>query len=346
MPPRSPGKNSASNAFARSRARLRLRPFAARLTSRFSETESPLNKRPARKARAIPARAKASGTASTNRRPSRRTSPAVGLWKPERTLMSVVFPAPFGPISPTISPGSSVNETPSIAASPPKRTEAPSVTSAIASGLKRGNLLDRIPALGGELAVLHADDRHRAVGGDVQRRGPGRRADHKRRLVERVELRRHLVAVQRARRVGRLGPGLNGRVAAQAIGDVGLLAILGFKFFEKGVDVGVGIVAVFRPVVHNVEIAEVRHAADPVVAVHRFAGEDNCINATRGELAHRTWASGRVGAEKDQIGRLRQRGDTRALPGDRGIAVEERVLAQQRILASELLPSRRETAAE
>jgi hypothetical protein len=37
------------------------------------------------------------------------------------TLKAVVFPAPFGPIRPTISPGSAVKETPSSATIPPKR---------------------------------------------------------------------------------------------------------------------------------------------------------------------------------------------------------------------------------
>src|SRR5580704_10203087 len=177
MRPRSPGKNSVSRAFARSRARLRLRPFATRLTSRFSDTLNCLNRRTAWKVRATPARAKASGGALANGRPSRWTSPALGLWKPERTLTSVVFPAPFGPIRPTIAPGSSVNETPSIAASPPKRTETPSATSDIettrALVLKRWNFVEPVSAFGSELAVLDADNRHRPVGGDVQSRRPG-----------------------------------------------------------------------------------------------------------------------------------------------------------------------------
>src|ERR1700677_3316813 len=52
------------------------------------------------------------------------------------------------------------------------------------------------------------------------------------------------------------------------------------------------------------------------------------------------------GNRKDQIGRSRQRGDADDLRGDRGIAVEERVLSEQRLIAGELLPSRREAAAE
>jgi hypothetical protein len=37
------------------------------------------------------------------------------------TLNAVVLPAPFGPIRPTVSPGSTSNETPSSATMPPKR---------------------------------------------------------------------------------------------------------------------------------------------------------------------------------------------------------------------------------
>ena len=40
-----------------------------------------------------------------------RTSPATGRTRPVTTLSSVVFPDPFGPISPTISPGAASNET-------------------------------------------------------------------------------------------------------------------------------------------------------------------------------------------------------------------------------------------
>ena len=38
------------------------------------------------------------------------------------TLNAVVFPAPFGPISPEICPSSTSNDTPSSATMPPKRS--------------------------------------------------------------------------------------------------------------------------------------------------------------------------------------------------------------------------------
>ncbi len=61
--------------------------------------------------------------------PSSRTCPAVGRYTPVITLKQVVLPAPFGPISPRISPRLISKETESSATRPPKR----SVTSRMAS---------------------------------------------------------------------------------------------------------------------------------------------------------------------------------------------------------------------
>ncbi len=47
--------------------------------------------------------------------------PESGLYSRVITLKSVVLPAPFGPIRPTIWPGSTSSETSSIATIPPKR---------------------------------------------------------------------------------------------------------------------------------------------------------------------------------------------------------------------------------
>src|SRR5437879_13787505 len=55
--------------------------------------------------------------------PAKATDPLVGEWKPLRRLKQVVLPAPFGPISPTISPVSTVRLRLLTAASPPKRFE-------------------------------------------------------------------------------------------------------------------------------------------------------------------------------------------------------------------------------
>src|SRR4051794_14047522 len=53
---------------------------------------------------------------------SNRTRPDAGGISPVRTLNRVVFPAPFGPISPVTVPGVTVSETPSRATAPPNRT--------------------------------------------------------------------------------------------------------------------------------------------------------------------------------------------------------------------------------
>ena len=53
--------------------------------------------------------------------PRNRIEPAVGRRAPDRQLKRVVFPEPFGPMSPRISPSSTSNETPQSAVNPPKR---------------------------------------------------------------------------------------------------------------------------------------------------------------------------------------------------------------------------------
>ena len=61
--------------------------------------------------------------------PLRRIRPAVGLVKPVRASTIVVFPAPFGPIRPTTSPGATWKLTPSTATTAPKRTVRSSISS-------------------------------------------------------------------------------------------------------------------------------------------------------------------------------------------------------------------------
>src|SRR5262245_30045904 len=53
--------------------------------------------------------------------PSKSTSPALGVYSRLTQLNNVVFPAPLGPIRPTIWPGIMSNETDSRATMPPKR---------------------------------------------------------------------------------------------------------------------------------------------------------------------------------------------------------------------------------
>src|SRR5581483_10508609 len=61
--------------------------------------------------------------------PARKTRPALGARSPESRLMSVVLPAPLGPITAWISPSSSSSESWSTAARPPKRFESASTRS-------------------------------------------------------------------------------------------------------------------------------------------------------------------------------------------------------------------------
>ena len=53
--------------------------------------------------------------------PSKTTRPSSGLYRRVITLNAVVFPAPLGPISPTISPAGTSKDTSSSATTPPKR---------------------------------------------------------------------------------------------------------------------------------------------------------------------------------------------------------------------------------
>jgi hypothetical protein len=71
--------------------------------------------------RATPRRITRCGRVRRSDSPSKRMSPESGVYKRVTTLKTVVFPAPFGPISPTISPGCTSNETPSRATTPPNR---------------------------------------------------------------------------------------------------------------------------------------------------------------------------------------------------------------------------------
>ena len=69
----------------------------------FSRTVMPQKGRGIWKARPIPRRQRSSGRRPVMSCPSRRTVPADGETEPASTLSSVVFPAPFGPTTPTAS---------------------------------------------------------------------------------------------------------------------------------------------------------------------------------------------------------------------------------------------------
>src|SRR6266566_3288457 len=95
----------------------------------LSKAERSRHRRLAWKVRAIPSRAIAWASRPVSRRPRKTTSPAAGAKRPVSALKSVVFPEPFGPITPTVSPSATTTSTPSRATSPPKRTESPVTSS-------------------------------------------------------------------------------------------------------------------------------------------------------------------------------------------------------------------------
>src|SRR5256886_2856350 len=95
----------------------------------LSKAERSRHRRLAWKVRAIPSRAIAWASRPVSRRPRKTTSPAAGAKRPVSALKSVVFPEPFGPITPTVSPSATTTSTPSRATSPPKRTVSPVTSS-------------------------------------------------------------------------------------------------------------------------------------------------------------------------------------------------------------------------
>src|SRR5437588_2571725 len=95
----------------------------------FSRADIPRNRRMFWKGRAMPRAVMRSGRSPPVGSPRNRTRPAVARRKPVMTLNSVVFPAPLGPISPTISPSATANDTSSTARSPPNATETRSHSS-------------------------------------------------------------------------------------------------------------------------------------------------------------------------------------------------------------------------
>ena len=73
--------------------------------------------------------------------------PATGVTNLEMALKSVVFPAPFGPMTPTISLACTVSDTPSRATTPSKRTSIPatSSTTGFAPGVTADTLWRSLP---------------------------------------------------------------------------------------------------------------------------------------------------------------------------------------------------------
>src|SRR6185312_11946339 len=77
----------------------------------------------------MPSRAMRSGASPAMSRPAKRTPPPLGARSPESRLISVVLPAPLGPISAWTPPPCTSSETSLTAARPPKRFDSRSIRS-------------------------------------------------------------------------------------------------------------------------------------------------------------------------------------------------------------------------
>src|SRR5882672_3128751 len=102
-----------------------------RPTRTFSWTVRPLNTRTPWNVRAMPSAARRCTGRRVMSDPARRIVPPSARTTPEMRLMSVVLPAPFGPMRPSASPSAMLRSTRSTAVTPPKRFVRPTVSSNI-----------------------------------------------------------------------------------------------------------------------------------------------------------------------------------------------------------------------
>src|SRR5436305_5455885 len=77
----------------------------------------------------MPSAARRTGPNREISAPAKRMLPASGFSSPESSLISVVLPAPFGPMTAWISPGATESDTSPVATMPPKRLVSPLVSS-------------------------------------------------------------------------------------------------------------------------------------------------------------------------------------------------------------------------
>ena len=110
---------------------------------RFSRTVRSSNSSTPWNVRTRPARARWCGFNPSIRRPASDTMPSRQATKPHSASIVVVFPAPFGPIRPTILPAPTCNDRSCTACKPPKLTDTSWTSS---SGLTRPPPSDDPPA--------------------------------------------------------------------------------------------------------------------------------------------------------------------------------------------------------
>src|SRR4051794_32813442 len=133
--------------------------------------------------RAMPRRITPCGGVDSSDSPSKFNSPVSGRYSRVITLNAVVLPAPFGPISPTISPSPTSNETSSSATIPPKR-RVTCFTSSSAIGVPYDLHGDGIPGGSGRRRGRNGCERRLAPAAARGRRRRAARARLARRRVD------------------------------------------------------------------------------------------------------------------------------------------------------------------
>src|SRR5437667_552336 len=146
---------------------------ASAATFTLSSTESRAKGRTIWKVRARPSRQMSCGLSPPRRRSRNRISPSSGARNPESRLKTVVFPAPLGPMRPTISPSATVRSSPSTARRPPKRLESPRTSSRLSA--RSSTIARGAPGSGALGQEEHHGDEERAVHDQMAARPAGGR---------------------------------------------------------------------------------------------------------------------------------------------------------------------------
>src|SRR5579862_131179 len=141
----------------------------------------------------MPARAWRSGGAWVTSSPRKTMRPVVGAVSPARQLKNVDFPAPFGPIKPTISPSSTSRSAPATARNAPKALETPVASSSMSAppALRHGAM----PQVENATRLESGDDDNDAAVKDV---GEARAAAPEQRVGRRLQRDQDQRADQRA----------------------------------------------------------------------------------------------------------------------------------------------------